>query len=292
MARRLSVRQTRFHNPRLRGVGVEVLTLAELRARAGASLPLPERLEFHLLLMIESGTGIHRVDFRTLPLRTGSLVFVRLGQVQQWGTASTAQGTLVLISPEALAPSARRGHGDLGLLTLDEWPQHTTAEPALFEETAKDVRRLRADIERFSGAALETAIIHHTLYALLLRLARDLRVHDDSFGRSREAEIHLRYTRRLESDFHKRLSVLDYARALACSESTLSRACLAVTGQTAKALLDQRIALEAKRLLAHSPAAVAQIGYQLGFSEPTNFVKFFRRLEHLTPEAFRRQLRD
>lgn len=291
MARRLSVRETRFHNPRLRGVGVEVLTLAELRARWGAELVVPERVEFHLLFLIDSGAGVHRVDFRTLPLRAGSLVFVRLGQVQQWSALSTAQGPLVIISPEAMAPSSRRGQSHPDLLSLAEWPQYATLESTLFDETNRDILRLRADIERFSGTSLETAIIHHTLYALLLRLARDLRTGADATTHSREAQIHRDYLRQLESAFHRRLSVLDYARALACSESTLSRACLAVTGKTAKALLDLRIALEAKRLLAHSPVAVAQIGYQLGFSEPTNFVKFFRRLEGMTPEAFRRQLR-
>jgi AraC-like DNA-binding protein len=48
--------------------------------------------------------------------------------------------------------------------------------------------------------------------------------------------------------------------------------------------------LEAKRLLAHSLFPVANIGYEIGFSEPTNFVKFFRRETRLTPGAFRSQL--
>lgn len=44
---------------------------------------------------------------------------------------------------------------------------------------------------------------------------------------------------------------------------------------------------QAKRLLAHSTLAVSAIGLELGFSEPTNFVKFFRHCEGLTPAAFR-----
>jgi AraC-like DNA-binding protein len=67
----------------------------------------------------------------------------------------------------------------------------------------------------------------------------------------------------------------------------LSRACVQVVGQTAKQLIDRRLALEAKRLLAHSQMPVAHIGHQLGFSESTNFVKFFRRLGEETPQQFR-----
>jgi AraC-like DNA-binding protein len=40
----------------------------------------------------------------------------------------------------------------------------------------------------------------------------------------------------------------------------------------------------------HSLLPVANIGYELGFSEPTNFVKFFHRETRLTPGAFRAQM--
>ncbi|MES1264137.1 MAG: helix-turn-helix domain-containing protein [Variovorax sp.] len=47
------------------------------------------------------------------------------------------------------------------------------------------------------------------------------------------------------------------------------------------------MALEAQRLLVYSVATAVAIGEQLGFGEPTNFTKFFRRLVGATPEAFR-----
>lgn len=50
------------------------------------------------------------------------------------------------------------------------------------------------------------------------------------------------------------------------------------------------IALEAKRLLAHSTASVAEVAYQLGFSEATNFVRFFRKHVDIPPAGFRRAM--
>jgi AraC-like DNA-binding protein len=44
--------------------------------------------------------------------------------------------------------------------------------------------------------------------------------------------------------------------------------------------------VEAQRLL-HSTASVAEIAHQIGFSESTNFVRFFRRGLSVTPPAFR-----
>jgi len=58
---------------------------------------------------------------------------------------------------------------------------------------------------------------------------------------------------------------------------------------TAKEVIDQRVVLEAKRLLVHSNATSAQIGYQLGFPEPSNFVKFFRRMTGTTPLVYKKK---
>ena len=91
----------------------------------------------------------------------------------------------------------------------------------------------------------------------------------------------------LEAHFKSRPSVLDLAERIGFSESTLSRACVAKVGRTAKHEIDRRIALEAKRLLVHSKASIAEIGHDLGFTEATNFVKFFKRMAGVAPVAFR-----
>ena len=41
--------------------------------------------------------------------------------------------------------------------------------------------------------------------------------------------------------------------------------------------------LEAKRILAHTTESVKEIGYNLGFEEPTNFIKYFKKHSKFTP---------
>ena len=291
MKRGAAVKEMPFHNPRLSRVGVEVMTLQELRARAAATLVAPQRVDFHLLLLIEAGRGKHMVDFVEHGLRPGSLVFVRPGQVQQWRMSESLQGQLVLVSDEALAPSVTRAAIDMKLLALADWPAATLPSSNLVLEVRADIGRMRADLDRFEGSAIEAAILRHALLAMLLRLARELRAAEATAAASREYEIYRVFARELEASFHTRMSVLDYAERVGYSESTLSRACVATVGHTAKEAIDLRIALEAKRVLVHSQATVAEVGHQLGFTEPTNFVKFFRRLVGATPLAFRSNVR-
>ncbi|MFI9076677.1 helix-turn-helix domain-containing protein [Streptomyces sioyaensis] len=61
---------------------------------------------------------------------------------------------------------------------------------------------------------------------------------------------------------------------------------------TAEECIDDRGALEAKRLLAHTDLAVAASSRRLGFTEPTNFGTFFRRATGHTPGAFRARERS
>jgi len=284
-----AVRRTRFHNPRLSRVGVEVLALDHMRARAAGALELPERVEFHLLLWVQKGRVRHRVDFHDVALQAGTVLFVRPGQVQQWFLRDGVQGQLLLFSAEALAPSVARAEIDTRLLGMDRWPAVTAPGREVFRDTLADVARMDRDIRRYGGSEIEAAIIRHGLMTLLLRLAHALPSARDAGLHGREAGIHRLFVEALETGFMQRHTVADYARRLGYSESTLARACLATAGCTAKALVDRRVALEAKRLLVHSRATVGLIGHRLGFVEPSNFGKFFRRMEGTTPEAFRRQ---
>jgi AraC-like DNA-binding protein len=91
----------------------------------------------------------------------------------------------------------------------------------------------------------------------------------------------------VEEHFQKRHAVAGYAKLLGCSEKSLGRAVQTIAAITAKEFLSQRIALEAKRLLVHTSLPVSVIGDRLGFDEPTNFVKFFRREVQKSPGEFR-----
>jgi AraC-like DNA-binding protein len=87
--------------------------------------------------------------------------------------------------------------------------------------------------------------------------------------------------------FKEYKSVNHYARQINVSEKRLGQATLKTIGKTPKQVIDDRIVLEAKRLLTHTSQSIKQIGYYLGFEEPTNFIKYFRKHEGVTPIEFR-----
>ena len=75
--------------------------------------------------------------------------------------------------------------------------------------------------------------------------------------------------------------------ARARATRTLTRHCERWAGASAKRLIDERVALEARRELAHGRLLVSRLSEVLGFAEPTQFEKFFRRVTGDTPAHFR-----
>jgi AraC family transcriptional activator of pobA len=97
-----------------------------------------------------------------------------------------------------------------------------------------------------------------------------------------------RFRRLVETKFMRHLPVASYARQLGLSETSLNRLCRRLTGATAFDLIQQRLALEARRRLAYVTGSVAGIAAELGFADPAYFCRFFRRHTGVSPGTFRR----
>jgi len=80
------IRPVRFTPPTPETGDIEVLSLERMRVRSGREEFLDtQRLDFDMLLRVDRGEAVHTVDFTTHPLAPGDVLWVRAGQVQQWG---------------------------------------------------------------------------------------------------------------------------------------------------------------------------------------------------------------
>ncbi len=79
----------------------------------------------------------------------------------------------------------------------------------------------------------------------------------------------------------------NFASALSVSTGHLSRLCRAATGMGATAYIEQHQIQEACRLLAFTQLPVSEIGYRLGFIDPSYFSKRFRAARGQTPSDYR-----
>ncbi|MGW7365948.1 AraC family transcriptional regulator [Streptomyces sp. NPDC054841] len=261
-------------------IGVDVLDFAELSTRGsrrGLDLSAPLRPDFHHLIHVRQGPVRHTVDFQNHRLDSGSWLWVRAGQVHQYVPRdhTAARGTIVIWQPGFV--TAEPLHNDSPMLLTG--PHARSAGLALRHLTHEygDLASLPLD------AHIET--LRHLLSVLLLRLTHACPAPASPPGSVNDA-FH-RFRAAVERDFADSHHVNDYAAALGYSVRTLTRATQEATGSTAKQYLDARILLEARRLLVHTDATSAEISRRLGFRDPSDFTKFFRKRDGETPLQFR-----
>ncbi|WP_299530608.1 AraC family transcriptional regulator [Ulvibacterium sp.] len=80
--------------------------------------------------------------------------------------------------------------------------------------------------------------------------------------------------------------VSDFADMLHMSPKHLSEILKRNTGKTAKQLIDEAIALEAKILLKSEHLSISEVSYRLGFEDSSNFATFFKRVTGMVPSNF------
>ena len=82
-------------------------------------------------------------------------------------------------------------------------------------------------------------------------------------------------------------SAKDFAGQLSIHVNHLNRAIKETTGKTTTHYITDRLLSEAKALLKHTDWNISEIGYCLGFEEPTHFNNFFKKLTNDTPSSYR-----
>ncbi len=260
--------------------GVGTCTLAGTSLAAAPAVP--HRLGCHLLALTTAGHGTAEVDFQRRPVRPGTLLWIRPGQALRFDGGTGLDAALVTWEPGLLSADQVAGVPVDDPSGPSRWQLAGEDEDAVISE----VSQLAVDCGRHSSGAVAAALLRHQLAVLLLRVAL-LPADDPADHNTPEGRTFTRFRRALEESHRATRRVEDYAEMLGCSVRTLTRASLAVTGRTAKQVVDDRVALEARRLLACTDLSVAEIGRRLGFGEPTNFGRFFHREAGLSPGAFR-----
>lgn len=135
-------------------------------------------------------------------------------------------------------------------------------------------------------------ILRALLHLLLLKLRRLAEASDSPAQTSRARHLAREFQLLVEQRFLQERRLAAYARLLGITENHLNDTVRAITGQAAGEILRRRCLLHAKRALLHSHQSVAEIGYELGFDDPSYFARFFRRYEGRSPTQFREQIRE
>ena len=102
-----------------------------------------------------------------------------------------------------------------------------------------------------------------------------------------ESDIVRQFNYLVEKHFKEKHTVSEYADLLNKSPKTLSNLFGKFHDKSPLKLIQDRIMLEARRLLRYTEKPVSEIGYDLGFNDIQSFSRFFKKNEGNSPSDFR-----
>ncbi len=98
-----------------------------------------------------------------------------------------------------------------------------------------------------------------------------------------------KYVQLVNNFYLEKRTVDEYADLLSVSSNHLSKSVKLASGKNALSFINERIMTEAKTMIQYSNFDIAEIAMQLHFSDSSNFGKFFKKYEGLTPVEYRKQ---
>ncbi len=97
----------------------------------------------------------------------------------------------------------------------------------------------------------------------------------------------VQFVQLLNTHFKEQSSLQFYADKMNITQDQLAQICKKGVGWSPKAIMQEKLLREAKRALLFEPMSIKEISFALGFTEPTNFVKFFQQHTGISPKNFR-----
>lgn len=262
--------------------------LVRLDGRDDVPRPFLHRHGYYHLLWIANARGQHLLDFETLQVIPQSVFFIAPGQMHAWNSAIPPIGYVLNFSAEFFLQMYPRPE-DIPFFDV------ANAHPALYlsaQQHGELLPLLQSIEQEFNGgAAWRNDAIRAMTLLLLTRLRRlqPERAAADPDTSPRHYGLARRFKLLVEQHYLEAMPVRDFAAALRVTERRLNEAVRQATGKTASALIQERILLEAKRLLTQSGLGVSEVCYRLNFDDPAYFSRFFRKHTACSPLEFKKR---
>ena len=272
------------------GPSLEVILIEDAGAQVEHAPAPPHRHDYHELIWTRRGLGRHLVDGERFEAGPHTLTLIRRGQVHVFERATDVEAAVIRFGDELLYDGPARANpvwlvGATGFRALTvpdgEVRRVESVVDALLAETRRPFDARTVDLYR------------HLLFTLLLWAER---WYDGSRGPGpssddADVELYRRFAHALEQDFVRHRSVGHYADALGVPAAVLARALSQTTGRTTKALIMERVMLEAARLLRFTDMQVGEIAFRVGLDDQLYFSRAFKRQYGESPLAYREQVR-
>jgi AraC-like DNA-binding protein len=246
---------------------------------------------FYQIIWFTKGHGKHFVDFNDFKVSANTIFFISKNQIHHFDNNRKYEGVIIHFNETFLIDN----ENDIDIFLKHNIFNDFESEPffKISNNNITNLGSLISQLQKEIGTPDNFAhkdYLKHLLKLFLISIQR-LGKRNNWKTLSVKNQSHvtfLKFRQLLETNFKRVHTVSEYANFLNISSKTLTNHTKEIAHKTPLEIINERITLEAKRLLAHSSLNINEIGFQLGYEDPSYFVKFFKKQTKRPPGDFRK----
>lgn len=249
---------------------------------------------FYEIVWFIEGNGVHYVDFKEYSVSDNTLFFIAPGQVHSFDNNHNQKGFVLKVCHDLFDGISG---DDMTLMKFDLFNADSVPYHHIKNEEAEKLKNI---IENIEDENYQFDKIGHKEFLKALVIMMIIIIERGSNGQENRVlnvnktshKTFLLFRQLLEQNYRELHTVSDYAKLLKISTKTLNNYISDCSPLSPLEIINGRIILEAKRMLRYTDLMIKEIGYKLGFEDPSYFVKFFKRETNLLPISFREQFNN
>lgn len=246
----------------------------------------PERHDRHSFFLLEKGSVTMEIDFQQYEIHAPAVIYMHPDQVHRiiafenvtvcaWATNNEDLDPEYLTFLEDISPAA-------------PMPLHPEAYALLAEAASLCIKFSERRKDQLYHSLLNNQV--NALVGLVIALYLEKSAPADKLTRAEMVTKAFREA--LALDFRQCKRPAEYAQKLNLSIPYLNECVRNTTGHSVSHHIQQRVMLEAKRLLFHSDQSLKEIAATLGYDDYTYFSRLFTKVAGVAPLSFRNKNLD
>lgn len=266
----------------------EIVDIAKLYKEFKGTLTTTHRTGFYHIIWFQQGNPTHLVDFKPIKIKSNTLLFLNKDIVHRFDDKRKFEGKAILFTDSFFCRTEADHKFLRNSILFNDLFSVSQIQAQKQSKLFSDLLQQMTDELQGIKDNSQADILQNLLHNFLLHSERERRKQNfTEIKKGPDLDYVMLFKDLLETDYKNQKQVNYYAKQIIITEKRLNQATAKILGKSPKELIDDRVLLEAKRILAHTTESVKEIAYNLGFEEPTNFIKYFKKHSTLTPSEFR-----
>jgi len=246
------------------------------------------RLDFYILMYITSGEGKHEIDFITYDIKEGDVILIAQNQVHRFIECADLTGYILLFTEDFLY-----SHSEFSIQTfMDQFNTPLNSPVISINVNKEETNRILIDLlykeYQMEDESYNKQLIKSVFGSFLLTFCGT----DNSDEKKEHPLMSKRFVEfrnLVEMHYTEKKTVQEYAEMMLVTQKTINQTTRMVVDLSAKQFIIDRLLLEIKRYLGQGKLTINEISDLMGFDEPSNFTKFFKRYEGVSPTEFKKK---